>query len=61
MLHACDIEVRSVLYKLAKFVSTLAGVHEVVEASSVFRKGTYVELGLLLYLILYVAHEVTNG
>lgn len=61
MLHACDIKVRSVLNKLAELVSAFASVHEVVEASSVFRKRTYVELGLLLHLILYVAHEVTNG
>jgi hypothetical protein len=61
MLHARDIEVRSVLYKLAKLVSTLTSIHEVVKAPSVFRKGTYIELGLLLHLILYVAHEVTDG
>jgi hypothetical protein len=60
MLHAGDVEVRSVLYKLAELVSALASVHQVVEAAGVFSKGAYIELGLLLYLILDVAHEVTD-
>ena len=61
MLHAGDVEVRSVLYKLAKLVSALTSVHQVVKAAGVFSKGAYIELGLLLYLILDVAHEVTDG
>jgi hypothetical protein len=61
MFHTGHIEVRCVLDQLAELVSSLASVHQVVEATGVFSKGAYIELGLLLYLILDVAHEVTYG
>ena len=61
MFHACDIEVSSILNELTEFVTPLAGIHKVVEASGVFSKGTYVELRLLLNLILNVAHKISNG
>ena len=61
MLHAGDVEVCCVLNELTKLVSSLASVHQVVKPAGIFSKGAYIELGLLLYLILDVAHEVSYG
>ncbi len=48
VLHASDKEVGCVLEELAELIPTLASVHEIIEATSVFGKSANVLLRLLI-------------
>jgi hypothetical protein len=48
VLHASDIEVGCVLEELAELIPTLASVHEIIEATSVFGKSANVLLRLFI-------------
>jgi hypothetical protein len=59
VLHAGDVEVRGVLEELAKLVTTLAGVHQVVEAPCILSEGANILLWLFLHLLIDIRHDVS--